>query len=123
MAVRLLLKWWYGPGLKWVWQRMLVDKLHYISEVFSVTDMVTTLFAPFRQTYVGKTNGVSALQAFTDRTVSRAIGFVVRMLLLLVALITASGVFIVGVLLCIIWPILPLAPALAIVLAALKVGA
>ena len=93
-----------------------------MSEVFSVSDMITTLFAPFRQTYVGKTNGVSALQAFTDRTMSRGIGFVVRTLLLLVALIAASAVFVVGVGLCLIWPLLPFSPIIAIVLAILGVG-
>lgn len=117
-----MLKWWYGPGFLWVWRGLLVSKLRYVSEVFSVPDMLTTLFAPFRQTYVGKAHGVSALQAFADRTFSRGIGFVVRLLLLLVALLAAVLVVVFGVCLCVVWPFLPFIPVVAIVLAGMGVG-
>lgn len=122
MTIQLFFRWWYGPGFGWVWKGLLVDKLHYISEVFSVKEMITTLFAPFRQTYVGKTDGVSALQAFVDRTVSRAIGFVVRLLMLFVALIAACLVATAGILLCVAWPFIPLLPIVAVVMALLGVG-
>ncbi|MCA9330756.1 hypothetical protein KC957_01805 [Candidatus Saccharibacteria bacterium] len=123
MTVQLLFRWWYGPGFRWVFQGLLLDKLHYVSEVFSVKDMVTTLFAPFRQTYVGKQQGVGALQAFADRTVSRAIGFVVRSLLLIVAAVAATLVLLVGLILVAAWPFIPLLPLVAIILGALGVGA
>lgn len=123
MTIQLFLRWWYGPGFGWVWQGLLVDKLHYVSEVFSVKEMITTLFAPFRQTYVGKTNGVSALQAFADRTVSRCIGFVVRLLLLMVAFVAAVLVVAVGILLCVAWPFIPFLPVVAVVLGIMGVGA
>lgn len=122
MTVQLLFRWWYGPGFRWVFRGLLLDKLHYVSEVFSVKDVATTLFAPFRQTYVGKQQGVSALQAFADRTVSRAIGFVVRSLLLIVAAIATAIVFVVGVLLVATWPLIPFLPIVAIVLGVMGVG-
>lgn len=123
MTIQLFLRWWYGPGFVWVWRGLLVEKLHYVSEVFSVKEMITTLFAPFRQTYVGKRDGVGALQAFLDRTVSRGIGFVVRTALLAVAFIASILVVSVGVILCVAWPVIPVLPIVAIVLAALGVGA
>ncbi len=114
MTIQLLVRWWYGPGFAWVFRGLLVAKLHYVSEVFSIKEMVTTLFAPFRQTYVGKQQGVSALQAFGDRTVSRGIGFIVRMLLLIVAGIAALLVTVVGVVLVVTWAFIPLLPIMAI---------
>ncbi len=122
MNIQLLVRWWYGPGFAWVFRGLLIDKLHYVGQVFSVKAMITTLFAPFRQTYVGKQQGVSALQAFGDRTVSRAIGFIVRSLLLIVAGIAAVGVALVGVVLVLAWPIIPLLPLLAIGLGVAGVG-
>lgn len=122
MTVQLLFRWWYGPGFRWVFRGLLLDKLHYVSEVFSVKDMITTLFAPFRQTYVGKRQGVGALQAFADRTVSRGIGFVVRILLLIVAAVAATAVLIVGIILVAAWPLIPLLPLIAVGLAVAGVG-
>jgi hypothetical protein len=105
-----------------VFRGLLVAKLHYVSEVFSAKEMITTLFAPFRQTYVGKQQGVSALQAFGDRTVSRGIGFIVRSLLLVVAGIAALLVTIVGISLVLLWPVIPLLPLIAIGLGVSGVG-
>lgn len=122
MVIRLMLTWWYGPGFLWVWRGQLASKLHHVSEIFSVPDMLKTLFAPFRQTYVGKAHGVSALQAFADRTFSRAIGFVIRSLLLFVAFLAALLVTVFGLFLCIVWPVLPLLPVAAVVLAVMEVG-
>lgn len=122
MTIQLLVRWWYGPGFAWVFRGLLVAKLHYVSEVFSVKEMITTLFAPFRQTYAGKQQGVSALQAFGDRTVSRGIGFIVRTLLLTVAAIAATGVTVVGIVLVLAWAFIPLLPVIAIGLGVLGVG-
>ncbi len=123
MTIQLFLRWWYGPGLAWVWKGLLVDKLHYVSEVFSVPEMIATLFAPFRQTYVGKSGGTTVLQAFVDRTVSRGIGFVVRLALLLVAFLASVLIIVVGCALCITWPFMPILPVVALALALLGVGA
>lgn len=123
MTIRLLLQWWYGPGFGWVFRGLLVEKLRYIADVFSVKEMITTLFAPFRQTYVGKASGVSKLQAFADRSVSRAIGFVVRLLLILTATIAAVIVLVIGLVLTVSWPLLPLLPVVSIILAITGFGA
>jgi hypothetical protein len=96
MTIQLMMRWWYGSGFGWVFRGLLLDKLHYVAEVFSTKEMITTLFAPFRQTYAGKPHGVSALQALADRTVSRVIGFVVRSLLLIVAGVAAIAVLLAG---------------------------
>jgi len=121
--MRLFVQWWYSAGFAWVWQGLFVDKLAYVSEVFSAKELITTLFAPFRQTYVGKQQGVSALQAFADRTVSRGIGFVVRTLLLVVAGFATLAVAIVGIVLVLAWAFIPLLPVIAVVLWSLGVGA
>ena len=123
MTMLLLARWWYGPGFAWVFRGLLLRRLHYIAEVFSVKEMITTLFAPFRQTFVGKRHGVSALQAFADRSVARIIGFVVRSLLIIVAGIGCVVVGVVGIVLVLSWPLIPFLPLIAGVLAVLRVGA
>lgn len=122
MTIQLMMRWWYGPGFGWVFRGLLLDKLHYVAEVFSVKEMMTTLFAPFRQTYAGKRHGVSALQALADRTVSRVIGFVVRFLLLIVAGVAAIAVLVAGVFLVAIWALIPLMPIIAGILWSQGVG-
>lgn len=122
MAIMLLVKWWYGPGLKWAWRGVLVDKLTLISELFSVKEMITTLFAPFRQTFVGKAEGLEIFRAMADKLISRFVGFLVRVLLLAVAMLAITLTLIISLTLLVLWPLLPLLPVISIILFVLKVG-
>ena len=108
MLIVQLFTWWYGPGwlqiVKNFWSRLIK-----VSHIFSVPILLRTLLAPWRRiiTYPGA--GLDAkLRALGDNLVSRAIGFNVRMLVLisagLILLLTAFG----GALLIIIWPLVPL---------------
>jgi hypothetical protein len=83
---------------------------------FSVGLLATTLFYPFRQISAGRTNGSIKARfiAWGDKLFSRLIGAVVRLMLISVGLIFALFVAILGLLLIIAWPFLPVAPLIGV---------
>ncbi len=115
--VILCLRWWYSAGWQWVWQRVLIDRLVWINEVFSTKDLVRTIFAPYRQTFAGNAKGSPGdlLRAFADRSISRIIGATVRLILIIAALIGSLLIITVGLATLLIWPILPVLPLVGIV--------
>ena len=88
-----LLGWWYGQG--WHLQLTAVKRrwLRW-ADYFSFSTLIQTLFAPFRQIGAGSVRGSLEVQLrqWSDRTFSRAVGFVVRTLTLLVGTIVMLGV-------------------------------
>lgn len=94
-------------------------------ETFSVSDLLRTLFAPFRQTYAGQIKGPlgEQLRAFFDRLISRVIGLIVRLFLLGMAFVALMVVVVVAVVSLIVWPFIPMMPVLGIVLMSMGVGA
>jgi hypothetical protein len=104
-----LFTWWYGQGwallMKNV-QRRLVLTMH----IFSVPILLRTMFAPWRRimTYPGASLG-DHFRASLDNLISRMVGFVVRILALIAAMIVVVFVGIIGVLEIIAWPLLPMA--------------
>ena len=114
MAFELIV-WWYGQG--WLLlihnvQRRLVRTSH----LFSVPILVRTLFAPWRRimTYPGASIGEHA-RALADNLVSRAVGLVVRLLVLVAAGVMLLGVCLAGIIEIIAWPLVPLAVVGAVV--------
>lgn len=106
-----LFTWWYGKG--WAKVGKHINQLtREIAQSFSMPLLLRTMFAPWRQiiTYPGASLDAK-FHAFIDNTVSRAIGFVVRLIVLLTALIMVGLTVIVGIILAIIWPLIPLATA------------
>lgn len=110
--------WWYGEGLN---QRIndLGERLARVNDFFSVGLLATTLFAPFRQLSVGQVNGPLSvqLQAFFDNLVSRFIGALVRLAMIVFALVASVGVLMYGILVVAGWLLLPLLPILGAVMA------
>ena len=103
--------WWYGEG----WRRQVsraTTRIDNLLDFFSFELLLRTLFAPFRQISAGQVSGPLAVQwrAFVDLLVSRCIGAMVRLAVLLAGVVALllSGVFAVAHLL--VWPLLPLAP-------------
>jgi hypothetical protein len=117
MVVFLCLRWWYGQGWMWIWNKLLVERLIWINEVFSTSDMLRTLFAPYKQTYAGGSRGAigDQLRAFADRSISRVIGAFIRLALVLVATLGALLTILLAALTMLIWPFLPITPVIAII--------
>jgi len=103
------LRWWYGPGWSGV-IRNLQRRIHTLGEAFSVGILLRTLFAPWRRivTYPGVGIG-PRLRAMGDNLVSRCIGFLVRLLVLIAAAVSAVALLILGLVQLAAWPVLPAA--------------
>jgi hypothetical protein len=114
MLALAFFSWWYGRG----WRDVATNigpRLSGVAASFSVTQLLRTLFAPWRRiiTYPGD-NLSTKLHALGDNIFSRAIGFVVRLLVLLAALIVIIVTLVFSVAELVVWPLLP--PAVPILL-------
>lgn len=91
---------------------------------FSVGLLLGSLFAPYHQISAGRAPGniQAELQAFGDRLFSRVIGAVVRLMLIFTGLAVALLVAILGLILIVAWPLLPIAPLLGVFLMQAGVG-
>jgi hypothetical protein len=99
--------WWYGQG--WAATVKNIRKMLLgISNLFSVPILARTLFAPWKRIISYPGAGLDAkLRALSDNVVSRAIGFAVRVLVLLTALIIGTLAVVFGVLAFVLWPLVP----------------
>jgi hypothetical protein len=109
MLVLSFVSWWYGRGWKLVFDSFR-PRLRSVAINFSVAQLLRTLFQPWRRiiSYPGASLQAK-MQAKLDNLVSRAIGFTVRLMVLLGALFAFTGVAVLTVIEILIWPLLPLA--------------
>lgn len=117
-------KWWYGDGLT-ARINEIGARLSRVSDFFSVGLLAATLFAPFRQLSVGRVNGPLGvhLRAFFDNLVSRVIGALVRLAMMVAALFASVGVLIYSFAVVMGWLVLPLLPVAGLLLALAGGGA
>lgn len=99
--------WWYQDG----WKQLLRRSKRFMATVvgvFSVTTLLRTLFAPWRQivSYRDDSFG-SGLRAGFDNLISRCVGFSVRVLVLFTAVWVISLAAILTGLTLLLWPVLP----------------
>ena len=113
----VMLQWWYTRGWK-IFVMKLVDKLRGAADFFSISLLLRTLFAPFKQIDAG--GGGNSLgdrmRAFGDRLISRLVGAVMRIGILIFGLILLILESVIGLALVIIWSFLPLVPIAGIYL-------
>jgi hypothetical protein len=103
-----LIKWWYSTGWGELINR-LRTLLRKVVVTFSVPILLRTLFAPWRRiiTY-GDESFIAGLKAALDNTVSRFVGFGVRIVVLITALISVAIITSIGVISVVIWPLMPI---------------
>lgn len=118
MVIIHSLSWWYGRGWQWAWQRSVVRRIHDYAEVFSLSQLIRTWFSPFKQTYSNASKGSMDLkvQAFFDNVVSRFIGTLARTILIITGLLAMFFALLTGIIIIVIWPVIPLLPIVGIVL-------
>lgn len=96
----------------------LFDKLRGAADFFSISLLIRTLFAPFKQ--IDANGGGNSLgdkmRAFGDRLISRIIGAIMRIGILIFGLILLLLESIIGFALVIAWPLMPFVPVVGIVL-------
>ena len=118
MILSDLIIWWYSGGIKFFASK-LFDKLKNTADFFSISELLKTLFSPFRQISAGGTTALSLdarFQAFLDRLFSRFVGAFIRIFIILLGIIVLIFQSIFSFIFILIWPLLPIAPLASIVL-------
>jgi hypothetical protein len=110
-----ILGWWYTTGWK---QRaiMLKERLRGTVDYFSIDLLLKTLFAPFRQISAGKVSGSLNVQlrALFDRLLSRIIGAVVRLMMIVIGTVVIIFHSALGMVWLLAWGIIPFLPFLCL---------
>lgn len=119
MIVMLCLRWWYGAGWRWAFERGVLVRMQRSLTAFSVKSLAKTWLSPFKQTVSDARKGSIDLkvQAAVDNLVSRVIGTLARTILIMCGLGLAGFSAVTGFVFLLIWPLLPLMPVIAVVLA------
>lgn len=124
MAITEMFLWWYSRG--WgVFVDQLKNYFASIIDFFSMDSLFRTLFKPFRQISAESASANSSIdlrfQMFLDRLISRTVGFFSRLILILVGVILMICGGVLGLVLIVLWPIIPLLPIGGILLTILGV--
>lgn len=118
MLLGSFFSWWYGVG--WLTLgRKIGARINGVLQFFSVTQLLGSLFAPFRQISAGGVQGGTLavhLRAWGDKQFSRVIGAVVRLMLIICGVAGVLFYSVVGLVLLIFWPLLPALPAVGFLL-------
>jgi hypothetical protein len=112
-----ILSWWYGDG--WLSRiEAMKYRLASSADFFSIGLLITTIFAPFRQISAGRVEGPIGVQvrAFFDRLVSRFIGALVRLAMIVVGSFALFFQAVFGIIMIALWPILPLFVVVGLIL-------
>ena len=109
--------WWYGTGYLGTIKR--VSKwITATSQIFSIKILITTLFSPWKRIVTESDGSLEMiLKSIGDNAVSRAIGFFVRSTALFTSLILTSVTSVVGLVMIILWPLMPVGVALSLFMA------
>jgi hypothetical protein len=113
-----LIRWWYTDG----WRRrakIVSTRLDGVIDYFSIDLLIKTLFAPFRQISAGKVDGPLGVQmrALADRLISRVIGALIRLILLILGMLTIAAQAIFGLIILVLWLFVPALPIVGVILA------
>lgn len=113
-----LVTWWYGTG--WRDQAELCGaRLSRVSDRFSITLLLRSLFSPFRQISADDNYGPgldAKVRAWLDKLISRCIGAMIRSVLILTGGVLLLFEVILAAVRLVAWPVLPIFPLLGIVL-------
>lgn len=118
------LQWWYLRG--WlIYFDGFRAKMRNLADFFSIGLLLRTLFQPFRQISADETGEKGGLEgmliAFFDRLLSRFIGFVVRIFIIVAGIIAMTAQFVCGLVIALLWPCIPLLPIAGIVVSSMGV--
>lgn len=119
MLILSFFSWWYTAGWGQLGRRAVV-RIASVLDFFSVGLLLKSLFAPFRQISVGRIQGSldKQVRAWADRQISRGIGAMVRLTVIVFGLLATIMMAIVSLALLILWPLVPLVPFIVTMFAA-----
>lgn len=107
MIIIDVVSWWYG----WGWFHVLEvmkRRLVRIFNIFSIRQMLKTLFAPWKEDRVTGSQGLDQMmRALVMNAVARLIGFSVRTMILLFWAVVSIAMLAIGIGVFVIWPLAP----------------
>ena len=110
MLVLDLLSWWYSRGFSELING-LKERLRDAADFFSIRLLMQNFFSPYRQISAQGTSSSAEndrMPAFLDSLISRVVGTVVRLFVLLAGIIVIVLQITVGVVMIMIWPLIPM---------------
>lgn len=115
-----IISWWYGHGLQGQIGRFR-RRLTVTAGYFSIGQLFSTLFSPFRQISADKVNGSigAQLRAFSDQIISRVIGAIVRTFTIIAGLIVMVAQSLFESALLVFWVLLPVFPVVGLIMLAI----
>lgn len=116
-----LLSWWYGRGWIGQWKRML-ERFQATVEFFSIGQLISTLFAPFRQISASGNGGTgfgAAVRTMLDTLISRCIGAIVRLMTIVAGIIVIFFQAVYECILIVGWWFVPVVPIAGLLLFAI----
>jgi len=120
MLALALFSWWYGSGWGYVSKKILT-MISKVNESFSVKLLLSSLFDPWHRITTETGRGLAAhFQAALDNTISRFIGLVVRIFVLIAALLLTVFLLMIGAIQLILWPLIPPAIVACLILGFIK---
>lgn len=115
-----LISWWYGRGWVGQWKRV-AERFMATLEFFSVGQLLSTLFSPFRQISASASSDGSiggAFRSLVDQLISRIIGSFVRFFTIIFGLIVIALQAVYETVIMVAWWFLPLLPIAGLILLA-----
>ena len=115
MAILSLFGWWYSQGFKSAVIHA-GERISKTFQLFAIPILLRTLFAPWRRIVTAPGAGLDAhIRAAIDNMVSRVIGFLVRILVLVAAVLLLFLASIASLLEILSWPLIPIIGPLLII--------
>lgn len=97
------MRWWYSEGILRLFSYELAI-LEYISNVFSIKESLLHLFSPWKRLVGPRRKGLDGLRDWLiDNIVSRGVGFVMRLFLIIIFLISSLVAIIGNVVVATVW--------------------
>lgn len=126
MALAEMFLWWYASGWRFFITKV-KTALSNITDFFSMDSLIRTLFKPYRQISAASASANASLDLkfhmFIDRLISRFIGFLSRLFLLIVGTLFLLLGSILSLIIIILWPFIPLLPIIGICITIISSGA
>lgn len=112
-----IISWWYTGGIASRW-RHANDSWAATVEFFSVGQLLTTLFSPYRQISAGRVQGSlsAVVRAAFDKLFSRIIGAIIRSFTIIFGAIVIYFQFIYQLLVLLFWLFVPLLPIIGVII-------
>ena len=110
MLILSFFGWWYGKGFK-DYLISFTDRLRDLADFFSISLLIRNFFAPFRQIGVERQANVPLnvrIREWFDLQISRMVGATVRFMILIAGTIVLTLRTVIGLILGILWPLMPL---------------